>query len=120
MQLQNFIICGLLSASIYYIILFIGIELFEYSNYYLVTFAYIISSSFNFFYNKKITFKSNNNINKEIFKYILILFLSYFFNILIIFTVIEVLNFNMYSGSAVAIGTLAILRYICSKYFIYK
>jgi len=119
MQISNFIICGLLSAAIYYIFLYIGTELSEFNNYIVITAAFTISSSFNFFYNKNFTFKSRKKIGVEIMKYSLVLFISYLFNMFIIFILMEKLHFNIYFSSGLAIGIIATFRYISSKYFVY-
>jgi putative flippase GtrA len=120
MQISNFIICGFLSAIIYFLLLFIFKEFFNLDYYLVITFSYLFSSTFNFFYNKNITFKSSKNIDIEIIKFIIVLIISYFINLLIIYIFSSYLNLNLYISSVFAIAIIALFKYLSSKLFIYK
>lgn len=121
LQISNFFICGILSAGIYYASLYLSIELLKIRDLIAVTLSHIISSIFNFYYNKFITFKCYSGIVQvQIFKYIFILFLNYFCNLLIIYNLIERFSLNIYISSAFSILLLAFIKFFLSKYFIYK
>ena len=119
-QLINFLIAGSLSAIVYYVSLFIMLK-FEVSNNTSITFGFITSSIFNFFYNRNITFSSKKSkLNLQIIKYLLMLGFSYLLNISIINLLIISYNANIYIASALTIGMITCLRFLISKHFVYR
>ena len=116
-----FILCGLSSAFIYFIIL-------KYINTYTnfettlnFTISFTIASLYNFTFNRVITFKaSNNKFVVHALKYILMILISYFINLAIISFYISTINSNVYVASIVSIGIVTIFRFILSKHFVYK
>jgi putative flippase GtrA len=116
-----FIFCGLISALLYFICLTLmikGLNSNEFSGY---SVAFMVSSAFNFQFNRVITFKNNkkNNIFNQIKKYLLMLLLSYIFGLLIIEIFTMKLQFSVYISSLITIAISAILRYYFSKKIIY-
>jgi len=119
-KLINFIICGILSAGIYFATLALLIEGLNMGTLTSYSISYVVSSSFNFIYNKKITFMSNNFIVFELIKYLIMLGLSYTIGVAIIKIVTINLGVSIYISSFISIGFTTIFRYIISKNFVYK
>lgn len=119
-ELINFIICGLLSAAIYFTVLAFLIEVFNLDSLIAYSFSYIISSIFNFFYNKKITFKSDKSTLLELIKYLIMLGISYTVGVYIIKILTINFGISIYISSIVSIALTTIFRFLVSKKVVYK
>jgi len=119
-ELINFIICGLLSAAIYFTVLALLIEVFNLDSLIAYSFSYIISSIFNFLYNKKITFKSDKSIFLELIKYLIMLGISYTVGVYIIKILTINFGISIYISSIVSIALTTIFRFLVSKKVVYK
>jgi len=117
-ELKHFILNGITSALIYYIILFVLFEIFLLNEFFSIVFGVLISSLFNFFYNKKITFLSKNKIYREIVKYLITLSISYFV-FLICFKISEHLTGNIYYQSFISIGVNSIIKFLLFKKYVF-
>jgi len=117
-ELKHFILNGITSALIYYIILFVLFEIFLLNEFFSIVFGVLISSLFNFFYNKKITFLSRNKIYREIVKYLITLSISYFV-FLICFKISEHLTGNIYYQSFISIGVNSIIKFLLFKKYVF-
>mgnify|MGYP005996558963 CR=1 FL=1 len=117
-ELKHFILNGITSALIYYIILFVLFEIFLLNEFFSIVFGVLISSLFNFFYNKKITFLSKNKIYCEIVKYLITLLISYFV-FLICFKISEHFTENIYYQSFISIGVNSIIKFLLLKKYVF-
>jgi putative flippase GtrA len=91
-----FLIIGIVTFAIYYLLLWIFYE--EAKLYYMfaVGCSYLIAVSFHFISNKILTFKNKENIKNQIWKYILLSIFNFFMQILIIKYLFEILSINFY------------------------
>ena len=119
-ELINFIICGTVSAAIYFSILALLFEILKFNELISYSISYFISSAFNFFYNKKITFKSKNGALFELIKYLIMLGTSYLLGLYIIKVITISFGVSIYIASLVTIGLTTIFRFIASKKVVYK
>lgn len=119
-ELINFIICGAVSAAIYFAMLALLVEALKFDGLISYSISYCISSTFNFFYNKKVTFKSKNGAFLELIKYLIMLGISYVLGLYIIKVVTISLGISIYISSLVSIGLTTVFRFIASKKVVYK
>lgn len=116
-EILHFILCGILSALIYFVTLFIEIEILSIKELTSITISFSLSSLFNFLYNRTYTFKKKNLLNKQITNYLLMLGISYLITVFIIKSLCYFLN--LYFLSVISILTSAIFRFIFSKKIVY-
>jgi putative flippase GtrA len=110
---------GVYSVILDYALLYVFFSLFNIDKNITITCAFFGSSVFNFFMHKRYTFKSHRAINKELYKYIGLVFVSYFITIYLINCLIE-LNINIYLAKLFTVIVVFIYGYFISKLFIYK
>jgi putative flippase GtrA len=118
-EIIHFCICGVLSALLYFTILYIFNNLIMFNSILSVSIAYMISSIFNFFYNRRLTFLNKRSISRQFFSFLLMLAVSYFVTISIIYTFKIFFNFNVYLSSIFAILINTIFKFLFSKSFVY-
>ena len=112
-EIYNFIFCGTISAAIYFLSLF----LLERANSGSVglnfSIAFIVSSSFNFFYNKIITFDAGRaRMVRHGFNFLAMLFASYLSNLMVISFLVKSEILDMYMSSIIAIAVSSVFRFI--------
>lgn len=120
-EICNFIFCGSISAAIY----FLSIYLLERINPGSVgvnfSIAFTVSSGFNFFYNKIITFDTGKaRVVRHGLNFIMMLFATYLSNILVITFLVKNEILDLYMSSVVAIGFNTVFRFLLSKYLVFK
>lgn len=118
----HYIVCGLISASIYFLILFLLHNfLFVSNTIFSVSISFLASSSFNFFYNRIITFNSiGSSILFQLLKYSMMLLISYIIHILFIYLLHDILYIDIFISSFITICITTIIRYYISLTFVYK
>lgn len=120
-EIYNFLKCGVISAGIYFITLYLC-EIINPSAFgFNFSIAYLLSSSYNFFYNKIVTFDAGRTrIVKHGFSFTIMLIIAYFSNFLVIDFLVKNEILGLYWASAFAIIFNAFFRFICSKYIVFK
>jgi putative flippase GtrA len=119
-EIAFFIICGALSAGIYFAVVAILYEVLKLSINYSYTIAYCTSSYFNFIFNRKFTFKKSKNIEKQFIKYIVMLVFSYVIGLFIIEILSNKLKISIYISSILSIAFTSSLRFLASKFVVYR
>lgn len=120
-EVFNFVFCGITSAALYFIVLYVMDSVFQFPLAVNFTTAYIISSTYNFAYNKIITFDAGKaKIVKHGLGYLLMLTISYFSNLLVIEFLVFRASLGIYSASIVAIIVNTVFRFFASKHLVYR
>ncbi len=115
-----FIICGALSAGIYFVVLGIFFEVIKFNIVYSYSIAFCASSYFNFIFNRKFTFKKNKNLKKQFIKYLVMLACSYLIGLVTIELLSNYLQISIYISSLISIVFTATFRFLVSKFIVYN
>ncbi|MBR6133648.1 MAG: GtrA family protein [Bacilli bacterium] len=115
----RFLIVGCLNTivgySIYAILIYLNIN-------YLIanTISTIIGIIHSYIWNRLFTFKSNNNIKKEILKFISVYFISYVLGLLNLYILVNILNTNKYIAGIINIFITTIISWFGHRYFSFR
>lgn len=117
----TFLSVGAITAIIYLIISIILLKIADLEYHLAISIAYIISVTFYFFANRKLTFKaSNGNKHTQIFKFILMLALSYLITMFIITLVVKKFMLSPIMGTFIAIIATTGINFLLSRYWVFK
>ncbi len=116
----KFLIIGLLTFCIYYIFLWVTFENLKIHYILSVSFSYLFAVLFHFVTNKRITFKNSDNLGKQVFKYLLLAFINYFLQVLVIIVLCEFLNFNFYLSAFFASLVTMVNGFLTMKFWIFR
>ena len=115
----RFLIVGCLNTivgySIYAILIYLNIN-------YLIanTISTIIGIIHSYIWNRLFTFKSNNNIKKEIFKFIFVYSISYVLGLLNLYILVNILSTNKYIAGIINIFITTIISWFGHRYFSFR
>ena len=111
----RFIIVGFLNTVVgygfYSLFIFLGI-------YYLIanTLSTIIGVIHSYLWNRLFTFKSNNRINKEVPRFIMVYLVSYILGTIVLYILKDILNMNPYIAGFINLIITTIISFIGHKY----
>ena len=117
---MTFNIVGIFNTIVAYLVyaglIFIGL------NYWLALIAdYMIGIVLGLFLNKKYTFKIKSHIEKKtIVKAILSNIVIFFINLLVLYILIDMFNYNAYISQLIALIVIAISSFVFYKFYIFK
>ncbi len=117
---MTFNILGIFNTIVAYLVyaglIFIGL------NYWLALIAdYMIGIVLGLFLNKKYTFKIKSHIEKKtIVKAILSNIVIFFINLLVLYILIDMFNYNAYISQLIALIVIAISSFVFYKFYIFK
>jgi len=115
----RYIIVGVLSLTIDYLLLYICFDLLGVSQNISVSIGFLLSAIFNFLLHKYYTFKSkNSNLQKEIYKYTLLITSSYFITLFLVNYLVFV-GLNIYIAKTVTVILVAFYGYFIGKIVIF-
>ncbi len=118
-QLLYYIINVVLSALIYFLSL--NLLMLHHLNLSIsISISFVLSTLFNFLFNKYLTFRSCKNIFPEIMKYFFMILASYFLTFLFTNFFISYFNFGLNLSSFLTIGITTIFRFFYSKLIIFR
>jgi len=112
-------IVGVLTVILDFLILYIFYTYFNIDVNISITLSYFLASISNYFMHKYFTFRSQNKIKKEIWKFIIVVIFSYILTIFLVNFLIQ-FNITLYYSKLLSLIFSYILVYIISKLFIYK
>lgn len=123
-QLIVYIIVGVMTTLVNFIVYYISTRQFNLSEYTSNFIAWIVAVIFAFITNKFIVFKSKNKnikfVLKEGISFVSMRVISLGFDMLIMYIVISVLNWNDLIGKLISQVVVVISNYIFSKLYIFK
>jgi putative flippase GtrA len=115
----RFLIVGCLNTLVgyltYALLIYININ-------YLIanTISTIIGITHSYIWNRLFTFKSNNSIKKEIFKFISVYFISYILGLLNLYILVNILGTNEYIAGIINIFITTIISWFGHRYFSFR
>lgn len=118
---STFLVIGSLTAFIYFSLLSLFIEMMRLNYRLAVTFAFIFACGFQFFANRKYTFKAiEKNAAKQLVRYLLWVILSYLITLGTVTLAHEVYKINAYLSVLIALIFTTNLGFLLSQRWIYK
>ena len=119
-KLFKYLLVGGLTYFIYWFVLWVSYSVMYIKYTLSVTLAFVISVTFHFFAGRYYTFKAENaGINLQIMKYIVIMVISYFIQILVISILHEKMNLDFYTSTLLSSIPVTLLGYLSSKSWIF-
>lgn len=119
MKFITYSFVGFICTLIYFISVFIFVELFDKDPVYGSTMAFIIMTVFSFLLNKKYTFGGEFTFNK-LFRFIIVSLMGFILNFGIMYTVCEVLSFHYSIGELVTILVIPLVNFTLNNYWTFK
>ncbi len=115
----RFVIVGLLNTlvgyGIYALLVFIGLN-YLISN----TVATIIGVIHSYIWNRLYTFKSNNNVKKEIPKFISVYLISYIIGMITLYVFKDIFNISPYIAGLLNLVITTLISFFGHKYFSFR
>lgn len=118
-QISRFIFVGILNTIVGYGAYFI----FLHFNIYYVQalfIAYMIGIIHSYIWNKKWTFKSKENVKREILKFVLVYGITLLINLFLLAFFVEKLKFNPKIGQVFALGIVTMISFVGHKYWSFR
>jgi|SaaInlV_200m_DNA_2_1039689.scaffolds.fasta_scaffold02046_6 putative flippase GtrA len=116
-QSFKFILAGFINTffglSVIYLLLFM-----EVNNYIANISGYLFGVTISFFLNKRYVFKSGESDFNEVYRFILVFFISYIINIIILYMTIDKLN--NYTSQLLAMMGYIIVNFLLNKFFVFS
>jgi putative flippase GtrA len=119
-RIINYFLVGVVAFIAYYISLFCFYSYFTISYPISIGAALFFSTSIHFFLNKIITFGSPKLNFSELFKYILVVFINYCFQCIVVHILFELLGFRFYPSTIVAVFVSSVVGFFSLKFFVFK
>lgn len=119
-RVAKYAIVGALNTLLYSGLLLFFLDGLKFSAFSSVTISYLLAMGFHFAANRKITFRSSENISRQFIRYFVSAFVSYIASLFIVTMSRDYLGFS--AGVTVAISALAIalVGYLLGHYWVYR
>ena len=115
----RYFLVGISTVVLDFILLLVFFMYLNIDKYIALTLAYSLASVFNFYMHKYFTFKSANSIKVEIFRFIIIVALSYLFTIFFII-ILTSIGVDLFISKFISYIFIYIGVYMISKVFIFR
>lgn len=119
MKFITYSFVGFICTLIYFISVFIFVELFDKDPVYGSTMAFMIMTVFSFLLNIKYTFGGDFTFNK-LFRFIIVSIIGFILNFGIMYTVCEVLSFHYSIGELVTILVIPLVNFTLNNFWTFK
>lgn len=117
----RFLLVGFLTTLVYFSIFSISLEWLKVGHRFAVTFAYVIAATFQFFSNRRFTFKSHTyDVGPQVAKYISMLIINYIITFVVVDVCVRILHLSPYFGAIFAIGVVVFTGYFLSKFWVFR
>lgn len=112
---------GLLTAIIYFSIMWLAQDVLGRGYLIAVSVAYVISTAFHFFANRHFTFGAAVEAkHRQIFKYLILLLINYSLTIAIVTVCVEKFGLSAYSGVIASVLVTVFVGYFLSHSWVFK
>lgn len=120
-QPLSYLLVGGLTASIYFGLTFVGLEILG-TNYLLsVSIAYCLSVSFHFLANRQYTFSAlGGEVFPQTLRYIMLLLLNYSLTFGVVYVCVDRLMLSPYYGVAVSIPLTLVIGFFVAKFWVFE
>ena len=120
-QIILFFAGGLVTAIIYFLLLFIMIDLLNINYKLVVTIAFTLASLFNFFWHKKVSFVNNEKkVTSQLTKYLILTIINYFITMIITIVIVEFFELSVYFATIVSVLITSLVSFLSMKFLIFS
>lgn len=117
----KFGLIGLLTAGIYFSVMWVADSLLGFGYFLAVTAAYVAATSFQFNANRQFTFRASaEGQHKQIRRYLVLLAINYIVTVLIVSICVERLGLSAYIGVCVSVLVTVFVGYCLSHFWVFK
>lgn len=117
----KFGLIGLLTAAIYFTVMWATDSLLGVSYLFAVTAAYVTATFFQFNANRRFTFRASNEAqHKQLPRYLALLVINYFVTILIVGFCVENVGLSAYVGVCISVLVTVFIGYYLSHFWVFK
>jgi putative flippase GtrA len=118
--LAMFCTLGAINTASYFLIFSFFLEYLHLNYLLAVTVTYIITATFQFFSNRKFTFKSSGNVGHQLLKYFILLALNYLVTLFIMHSIVERFELSPYIGLCFATLSSATMSFLLFKFWVFR
>ncbi|NWQ43433.1 GtrA family protein [Bacillus sp. EB106-08-02-XG196] len=112
-------IVGCLSVLIYFLSVFVLVELFDKDPIFASTLSFIIMTYISFLLNKKYTFGSNFSYN-QLWRFLVVSAIGFTLNFGIMYLVVSILSLHYVIGELITTLIIPIINFILNNYWTFK
>jgi putative flippase GtrA len=117
----KFGLVGFTTAAIYFLVMWALDEILAIQYIVAVSFAYFVSTVFQFLANRHFTFDAaHGQHGRQIFRYVLMWFINYLITILVVRLFVETLHLSPYIGVCVSVLFTMCVGYILGRFWVFK
>ncbi|TSI10710.1 GtrA family protein [Lysinibacillus sp. BW-2-10] len=110
---------GCICTLIYFISVFLLVELFHQEPLLGTAIAFIVMTVFSFYLNKRFTFGSNFS-SKKLLRFFTVALVGFVLNFAIIFLIVNVMAFHYFIGELVTILIIPVINFILNNYWTFQ
>jgi len=119
--LAKFSLIGSLTATIYFLIIWVADVIFGFPYILAITMAYCVSTVFHFLANKCFIFAASRGHHKaEILRYLIMWFINFLITILVVSLCVNLLHLSPYLGVCVSVLLSMCCSYIMCRFWVFK
>ena len=118
-QFLKFIVVGVLNTLISLSVIYV-LMLFEVGYKYANLFGYIAGVTNSFIFNKTWVFKSDKNMIKEMFMFLIVFVICFGLQYVILLTLVETCGINKYLSQLLAMGSYTVANFILNRLITFK
>ncbi|PAE38018.1 GtrA family protein [Neobacillus sp. YX16] len=112
-------VVGCISVLIYFLSVFILVELFDKDPIFASTFSFIIMTYISFLLNKKFTFGSDFSYN-QLLRFLVVSAIGFILNFGIMYLVVNILSLHYVIGELITTLIIPIINFILNNYWTFK
>lgn len=112
-------VVGCISVLIYFLSVFILVELFDKDPIFASTFSFIIMTYISFLLNKKFTFGSDFSYN-QLLRFLVVSAIGFILNFCIMYLVVNILSLHYVIGELITTLIIPIINFILNNYWTFK
>ncbi|PLT33257.1 GtrA family protein [Bacillus sp. V5-8f] len=118
-KFMKYSVVGFISTVIYFLSIFVLIEVFEKDPILASSISFVIMTIFSFILNKKYTF-GGHYTNKKFIRFIFVSTVGFILNYAIMFTILHVFSFHYLVGELVTILVIPLINFTLNNYWTFK
>lgn len=117
----KFAVGGASTAVVYFFVLWLLEAVFRVSYFFAVSAAYLISTLFNFYFHRNVTFSAvNSGLRRQVGRYIVMWAVNYLITILLVSACVEVFELSPYVGVFVSVSVTLWVGFLLGRAWVFK
>lgn len=111
---------GTINAGLNFLLFTVFWKLLHINYLFAVTLTFILTAAFQFFSNRKMTFKVSGNLQHQMVKYFILLGINYLMILLVMHTAVSTFGFSPYIGVFLSIFYSGIASFLLFKFWVFR